>query len=197
MENETSPQTSPLNSRLDRFNGKQHIFTKDDSVKGGQTMSEKRRIANSSNSMVDGRYSKRIPHCNNCIFRSRCNAYKPEDPKAACKIIDIPNYMHLMSALTFTSEEEYDDFINKQMQMIHLKNLTANDQKRMENFVLLFLKIKETKYRTPKEQTINVQINNFSIEFQIFKDVTLKVLNKHPEVMQEWRAAIESAKQSN
>lgn len=196
-QNETQSQTPSQNPRLDRFGDKIHKFTDDEREKGRQNITPKRIIANSVNSYKTGQYSKKVPHCHNCVFRNRCNAYKPEDPKAACKVIDIPNYMHLMSALTFTSEEEYDDFINKQMQSLHLKTLTSNDRKSMENFLLLFLKIKETKYRTPREQTINVQINNFSMEFQVFKDVTIRILSKHPEVMQEWRAAIESAKQSN
>jgi hypothetical protein len=62
---------------------------------------------------------------------------------------------------------------------------------------MMVLAVKNAKFKTPKEQTINVQINNFSTEFTVFKDVTIKILSKHPEVMQEWRAAIDSAKQSN
>lgn len=196
-QNETQSQTQSLKSRLDRFGEKVHTFTDEEREKGRQNISPRRKIANSLNPLKTGNYSNRIPHCNNCIFRNKCSAYDPKDPKAACKVIDIPNYINLMSALTFTSEEEFDNFINKQMQRVFLKNLTADDSKKMLDFVTILLKVKETKYRTPKEQTINFQINNFTSEFQIFKDVTLKVLNKHPEVMQEWRTAIDSAKQSN
>lgn len=196
-QNEAQSQTQSLKSRLDRFGDKIHTFTDEEREKGRQNISPKRKIANSLKSIKTGDYSTKIPHCNTCVFRSKCGAYDPKEPKAACKVIDIPNYLHLMSALTFTSEEEFDGFINKQMQRVFLKNLTADDSKKMLDFVTILLKVKETKYRTPQEQTINLQINNFSVEFQVLKDVTIKVLNKHPEVMQEWRAAIESAKQPN
>jgi adenine-specific DNA glycosylase len=197
MENEANPPANPLNPRLDNFKGKVHTFTKEDSIKGGQARSKKKSYANSINPVIHGKYARNVPHCNLCPFKSRCNAYNPQEPDAACKVIDIPNYMQLMSALTFTSEEEFDDFINKQIQRMYLKNMTTDDIKKMADFTLIVLRVKMTKYRTPREQTINLQINNFTSEFIVFKDVTLKVLNKHPEVMQEWRAAIESAKQSN
>lgn len=196
-QNETPSQTPSLNPRLDRFGGRIHEFTDEERERGNKNISPKRKIAYSLNSIKHGYYSNRVPHCHTCIFKTKCTAYDPKDPKAACKVIDIPNYLHLMSALTFTSEQEFDDFINKQMQRAFMKNLTANDQKQILDFVTIVLKVKDSKFRTPQEQTINVQINNFSSEFQVFKDVTIKVLNKHPEVMQEWRAAIESAKQPN
>ncbi|MFH1473485.1 MAG: hypothetical protein ABIE55_01190 [Candidatus Aenigmatarchaeota archaeon] len=196
-QNETRSQTPSQDSRLDRFGDKIHVFTDEERLKGNKYISQKRKVANSLNSFKHGYYSNRVPHCHTCIFKSKCTAYDPKDPKAACKVIDIPNYLHLMSALTFTSEQEFDDFINKQMQRAFMKNLTANDQKQILDFVTIILKVKDTKFRTPQEQTINLQINNFTSEFQVLKDVTIKVLNKHPEVMQEWRAAIESAKQPN
>jgi hypothetical protein len=131
------------------------------------------------------------------VFRNRCSAYDPKDPKAACKVIDIPNYFHLMSALTFNTEEAFDDFVSKLVQRMYLKNLTNDDWNKLKDFLLIFLKIKDTKFRKPQDQTVNIQINNFHAEFQIFKDVTIKVLNKHPKIMKEWREALESAKQSD
>lgn len=197
VKKKTSPQASPQNPKLANFKGKVHKFTKEDAIKGGKTMSRKRYLANSFNPIKTGKYSKRMPHCNTCIFQSRCSAYDPKDPKAACKVIDIPNYFHLMSALTFSSEEEFDDFISKTVQRMYLKNLTSDDWKKLKDFLLILLKVKETKYRSPQEQTINIQINNFQTEFQLFKEVTIKVLKKHPEVMLEWREALDSAKRSD
>lgn len=181
----------------DPFRGHRHILTKEDRIKGGSQKSSKKTLANSFKNMSSGRFTDHVPHCHTCIFRDKCQMYDHKNPTAACKVIDIPNYMHLMSALTFTSEEDFDNFVNKQMQQMFIKNLTDDDKKKKYDFMSLMLRVKEAKYRSPREQTINLQINNFTSEFQIFKDVTLKVLNKHPEVMQEWRAAIESAKQSN
>ncbi|RLE39458.1 hypothetical protein DRJ17_00730 [Candidatus Woesearchaeota archaeon] len=160
-------------------------------------MTPKRRLANTLNPMKTGRYSKRVPHCHTCVFKNRCSAYDPKDPKAACKVIDIPNYFHLMSALTFRTEEDFDDFVNKLTQRLYLKNMTSDDWDKMKDFLLIFLRVKDSKFRNPREQTVNIQINNFHEEFNLFKDVTLKVLRKHPEVMKEWRNALDAAKQSD
>jgi len=139
-------------------------------------MSPKRYLANAFNPMKTGKYSSKVPHCHTCIFRERCSAYDPKEPKAACKVIDIPNYFHLMSALTFKNEEDFDDFISKQVQRMYLKNLTSDDWAKLRDFVLMLVKLRDTKYKTPKEQTVNIQINNFQSEFTIFKDVTIQIL---------------------
>ena len=197
VKKKTSSDTSSGDSKKQLFGGKVHKLTKKDRVKGGKTMSPKRYLANAFNPMKTGKYSNKVPHCHTCIFKERCSAYDPKDPKAACKVIDIPNYFHLMSALTFSSEEEFDDFISKTVQRMYLKNLTSDDWKKLKDFLLILLKVKETKYHSPQEQTINIQINNFQTEFQLFKEVTIKVLKKHPEVMLEWRDALDSAKRSD
>jgi hypothetical protein len=197
LENTTNSKTSSHESDKQYFGGKVHKLTQNDRSKGGKTMTPKRYLANAFNSMKTGKYSNKIPHCHTCILKDRCSAYDPKDPKAACKVIDIPNYYHLMTALTFKNEEDFDDFLNKQIQRMYLKNLTSDDWAKLKDFVLLLLKLKETKYKSPQEQTVNIQINNFQNEFTVFKDVTIKILKKHPDVMLEWRDALESAKRSN
>ena len=68
----------------------------------------------------------------------------------------------------------------------------------MKEFLYATLRVKESKFKTQADNTINIQINNFHNEFTILKDVTIKILKKHPKIMKEWRGAIESAtKQSN
>ena len=195
--NKTSRVTSRENKQKQYFGEKSHTLTKEDRIKGGKTMSPKRYLANAFNPMKTGKYSSKVPHCHTCIFRERCSAYDPKEPKAACKVIDIPNYFHLMSALTFKNEEDFDDFISKQVQRMYLKNLTSDDWAKLRDFVLMLVKLRDTKYKTPKEQTVNIQINNFQSEFTVFKDVTIQILKKHPEVMLEWREALESAKRSD
>jgi hypothetical protein len=195
--NETESQTKSQKSKLKNFGDRLHKFSKEENRKGGKKVTERKKRALAFNAMKTGRYSKRVPHCHTCVFRNRCSAYDPKDPKAACKVIDIPNYFHLMSALTFNTEEAFDDFVSKLVQRMYLKNLTNDDWNKLKDFLLIFLKIKDTKFRKPQDQTVNIQINNFHAEFQIFKDVTIKVLNKHPKIMKEWREALESAKQSD
>lgn len=196
-QNDTNPQSNPQHPQLENFKGNIYTFTKEDSIKGGSQSSARKSRANSIKSLKTGKYSKRVPHCNTCIFRSKCSAYDPNEPKAACKVINIPNYFHLMSALTFDSEEDFDNFINKQMQRMYLKNLTSDDTKKLYDFLTILLKVKEAKYRTPKEQTINIQVNNFQAEFQQFKDATLRVLKRHPTVLIEWREELGTARRTN
>ncbi len=194
---ESRSQTSSRKSRLDNFGDKLHTLTEADRAKGRKVKSANRSRASAFNAMKTGRYSKRVPHCHTCMFRSQCSAYDPKDPKAACKVINIPNYFHLMSALTFETEEDFDNFVNKLVQRMYIKNLTQDDWEKLKDFLLIFLRVKDTKFRRPQDQTVNVQINNFHTEFQLFKDATLTVLKKHPEVLKEWRCALESAKQSD
>lgn len=196
-QNDSNPQSNPQHPQLENFKGKIHSFSKEDSIKGGSQSSPRKIRANGTKFFKTGNYSKRVPHCNTCIFRDKCSAYDPKEPKAACKVINIPNYFHLMSALTFNSEEEFDNFISKHVQRMYLKNLTSDDWKKLLDFLTILLKVKETKYRTPKEQTINIQVNNFQVEFQQFKDATLKVLKKHPDVLLEWREELGTARRTN
>jgi hypothetical protein len=172
-------------------------LTKEDRIKGGSQSSDKKKLANSFNPITHGKYSKKVPHCHTCVFKPKCSAYDSKEPKAACKVIDIPNYFHLMSALTFNTEDDFDDFVSKLVQRMYLKNLTNDDWDKLKDFLLIFLKVKDSKFRTPRDQAVNIQINNFHTEFQLFKDTTIKILNKHPKIMKEWREALESAKQSD
>ncbi|RJQ15734.1 hypothetical protein C4573_06300 [Candidatus Woesearchaeota archaeon] len=194
---DASRQTHRQNDLLENFGDKSHVLTDEDRAKGRSVQSPNRSRANAIKAMKHGKYSGLVPHCHTCLFRSQCGSYDPADPKATCKIINIPNHLELIKALHFNSEEDFDGFINRMAQRMHLKTLTSQNYNEMKDFVMMVLAVKNAKFKTPKEQTINLQINNFSTEFQILKDVTIKILSKHPEVMQEWRAAIESAKQSN
>jgi len=194
---DASRQASRQNGLLENFGDKSHILTEEDRIKGRSVQSVKRSTANSIKATKTGKYSTFVPHCHTCLFRSQCGAYDPKDPKVACKIIDIPNHLQLIKAMHFNSEEDFDAFINKMSQRMHMITLKDQDYYEMRDFVMMVLAVKNAKFKTPREQTINVQINNFSVEFQLFKDTTIRILSKHPEVMQEWRAAIESAKQSN
>ena len=196
-QNEAQSQAQSLKLRLDRFGEKIHTFTDEEREKGRQNISPKRKIANSIKATTHGKYSDLVPHCNTCMFRKQCGSCNYNDPKAACTIINIPNHLELIKALHFNTEDEFDGFINRMAQRMHLKTLTSQNFNEMRDFVMLVLAVKNSKFKTPKEQTINLQINNFSTEFNVLKDVTIKILSKHPEVMQEWRTAIDSAKQSN
>lgn len=194
---EANSQTKSQHPKLSNFKGKVHTLTKEDRKKGGRAVSDKKKLANSFNPITNGKYAKKVPHCHTCPLRSRCSAYDPKEPKAACKVIDIPNYFHLLKALTFKDEQDFDDFVSKLVQRLYVKNLTSNEWSELKDFLLIFLKIKDSKFKTPREQTVNVQINNFHTEFQLFKDVTIKVLSKHPKLLKEWRAQLEANRQSD
>ncbi|MDP3989738.1 MAG: hypothetical protein Q8Q01_00865 [archaeon] len=196
-QNEACSQASSQESKITNFGKNIHSLTEEDRIKGRSVQSTNRSRSNAVKAIKNGKYSDLVPHCNTCMFRKQCGSYNYNDPKAACTIINIPNHLELIKALHFNNEDEFDGFINRMAQRMHLKTLTSQNFNEMRDFVMLVLAVKNSKFKTPKEQTINVQINNFSTEFNVLKDVTIKILSKHPEVMQEWRIAIDSAKQSN
>jgi len=194
---DTNRQSNRQNPRLDNFGSKSHTLTDEDRKKGGGKTSVRKTRANGIKNLKTGEYSDLIPHCHTCTKKRYCDSYDPKDPKAVCKIINIPNLVHLVDAFKFETEENIDDFINKLMQRLYLKNITTEDFRVMKEFLYAVLKVKESKFRTTSDNTVNIQINNFHNEFTIFKDITIKVLKKHPKIMKEWRGAIESAKQSD
>jgi adenine-specific DNA glycosylase len=195
--NETTSQTASQKSKLANFKGNIHTLTEEDRKKGRSTVTKKKALANSFNSIKTGKFSKRIPKCNTCPIKDQCEFYDFREPKAVCKCLDIPGYREVVQALKLQDEEDLSTVINKQMQKIYLKDLTTNDRASIRDFVLMLLKIQESKFKRTQQNTVNIQINNFHNEFTIFKDTTLKILKKHPKIMQEWRDAIESAKQSD
>ncbi len=196
-QNDVNRQSNRPINPIDNFKGKRHQLTREDSVKGGSVSSPRKARANSIKNMKTGKYSKRVPHCHTCLRKKSCASYDPKDPKAACKIIDIPSYLHLMDVVECDTEEEFDMFLNKLIQRLYLKNLTAEDYDIIRGFYHDMLKLRVVKFSKSKDQTINVQINNFHNEFNIFKDTTLKILKKHPAIMKEWREALDSAKRSD
>lgn len=195
--NKTERQTERQDSKLDNFKGNIHTLTKEDSSKGGKTVTPKKVLANSFNSMKTGKHSSRVPHCHTCIIKKQCSYYDPADRKASCKVLDIPGYRDLVFALRWQKDEDFDGVISKHVQKLYLKELTKNDWYSIKDFLLILLKVKESKFKKAEDQTVNIQINNFHNEFTIFKDTTIKILKKHPKIMKEWRDAIESAKQSD
>jgi len=195
--NKTNSQTDSQNPKLDNFKGNIHTLTDDDRSKGGKTVTPKKVLANSFNSMKTGKHSSRVPHCHTCTIKQQCSYYDSADPKASCKVLDIPGYRDLVFALRWQKDEDFDSVISKHVQKLYLKELTKNDWYSIKDFLLILLKVKESKFKKAEDQTINVQINNFNNEFIIFKNTTIQILKKHPTIMKEWRDAIESAKQSD
>jgi len=193
----TKSQTKSQKSQLERFGNKIHKFTNAERRKGGKIVSDKKKLSNAFNSMKSGKYSDKVPHCHTCTIKKQCSYYDSKDGKAACKVLDIPGYRDLVFALRWQKDEDFDSVISKHVQKLYLKELTKNDWYSIKDFLLILLKVKETKFKKAEDQTVNIQINNFHTEFTIFKDTTIKILKKHPKIMKEWRDAIESAKQSD
>lgn len=196
--NKGNPESNPQEkSKLDNFRGKRHTFTKEDSIKGGKASSDRKRVSSAFNAMKTGRYSKRVPHCNTCPIKKQCEFYDLEDPTAPCKVLDIPGYRELVFALRMRDEEEMITVINKHMQRLYIKDLKQNDRDAIRDFILLLIKLNNSQYKRRQENVVNIQVNNFHNEFNLFKDTTIKVLKKYPKIMQEWREQLESAKQSD
>ncbi len=195
---DTNSDSNRVKNQAQLFGGKRHILTPEDRKKGGRRTSKRKTRANGVKNLKTGKYSALVPHCHTCTRKRYCGHYDPKDPKAVCKIVDIPHLPHLVDAFKFKDEADIDDFINKLVQRMYLKNLTTKDFRVMKEFLYATLRVKESKFKTQADNTINIQINNFHNEFTILKDVTIKILKKHPKIMKEWRGAIESAtKQSN
>lgn len=196
--NKSNPESNPQEkSKLDNFKGKRHTFTKEDSIKGGSSTSPRKIVSSAFNAMKTGRYSQRVPHCHTCPIKKQCEFYDSNDPKAPCKVLDIPGYRELVFALRMREEEEIITVINKHMQRLYLRDLKQNDRESVKDFILLLIKLNNSQHKRKQENIVNIQINNFHNEFNVFKDVTIGILKKHPDIMKEWRGALESAKRSN
>jgi len=59
---------------------KRHILTEEDSRRGGQTVTERKREANAVRNLKHGKYSKALDgfeFCDSCVYKDSCMAFKP------------------------------------------------------------------------------------------------------------------------
>ena len=138
----SEPQLNPETAeKLSRFGNKRHIFTVEDSSKGGQTRSENKSNANGIKNLKHGKYSKTILKCNTCPLNKVCNWY---EAGSVCRI-QVPAVQAVMKVHLGGLEELYKEF-NKTLQHLKLKILANPDEKTLLNYAKLLLDYKSSRY---------------------------------------------------
>ena len=144
VENEVipEPQLDPaIAEQLSRFGDKRHIFTREDSSKGGKVQSENKSNANGMKNLKHGKYSKTILKCNTCSLNRVCNWY---EAGSICKI-QVPAVQAVMKVHMGGLEELYKEF-NKTLQHLKLKILANPDEKTLFDYAKLLLDYKSSRY---------------------------------------------------
>lgn len=100
-----------MENKIRNFNGKTHVLTHEDRVKGGKTRSLKRTLSARLNAMKNGKYAKGIKTCDKCKVTFPC-ILETKEPYQKCELFSAKMIYSVMKARELPTVEDFDKFIS-------------------------------------------------------------------------------------
>lgn len=131
---------------LDNFNGKRHILTKNDSVKGGKSRTDKKIYRSRTNPIKKGKNVKIRKHCDKCTIQHLCPQFEEGN---YCSMYSSKFVQKVMLEKSFVTFEQFDNFVFNFIQK-GLKAQQSDSFEVISDFLHALLEWRQLKYESDK-----------------------------------------------